>query len=44
VEFIRVAYDVERAAAANLASDLPHDFADFLRFGGKAARAPAAHA
>ena len=38
VEFIRVAYDVERAAAAILASDLPHDFADFLRFGGTAPR------
>jgi predicted phosphodiesterase len=36
VEFIRVAYDVDRVAAAILASDLPNDFADFLRFGGKA--------
>jgi predicted phosphodiesterase len=39
VEFIRVAYDIERTAAAILASDLPHDFADFLRLGGKAPRA-----
>jgi len=39
VDFIRVAYDVERTAAAILASDLPHDFAGFLRFGGKAPRA-----
>ena len=39
VEFIRVSYDVDRAAAAILASDLPHDFADFLRFGGKTPRA-----
>lgn len=31
LEFRRVAYDVERAAAAILASDLPHEFADHLR-------------
>ncbi len=31
VEFRRVAYDVERAAAAILASDLPAEFADQLR-------------
>ena len=38
VEFLRVAYDVERTAAAILASDLPNDFADFLRFGGTTPR------
>ncbi|MBL8156621.1 MAG: metallophosphoesterase family protein [Anaerolineae bacterium] len=32
-EFIRVAYDVERAAAAIEASDLPHEFARMLREG-----------
>jgi len=31
VEFRRVTYDVEAAAAAILASDLPHEFADQLR-------------
>ncbi len=35
VDFKRVEYDVELAAAAVLASDLPHEFADFLRTGGK---------
>lgn len=35
VEFIRVAYDVESAAAAIQTSDLPNDFADYLRTGGK---------
>jgi predicted phosphodiesterase len=34
VEFVRVAYDVEAAAKAILASTLPHDFADYLRTGG----------
>ena len=34
VEFVRVEYDVESAARAILASDLPHDFADYLRTGG----------
>jgi predicted phosphodiesterase len=34
IEFVRVEYDVERAAQAVLASDLPHEFADFLRTGG----------
>ena len=33
-EFIRVAYDVEEAAAGILASTLPREFADFLRTGG----------
>ena len=35
VEFVRVAYDVERAAQAILESDLPNDFADYLRTAGK---------
>jgi len=35
VEFVRVEYDVERAARAILQSDLPNDFADYLRTGGK---------
>lgn len=35
VEFIRVEYDVERAARAILESDLPHEFADDLRSGGR---------
>jgi hypothetical protein len=33
VEFIRVPYDVERAAQAIEASDLPHEFAQMLRDG-----------
>ncbi len=35
LEFVRVSYDVERAAADILSSDLPHAFADHLRTGGK---------
>src|SRR5215208_4400933 len=35
VEFVRVEYDVEEAARAILASELPDDFADYLRTGGK---------
>ena len=35
VEFVRVAYDVERAARAIVESDLPNDFAEYLRTGGK---------
>lgn len=35
VEFMRVAYDIERACTAILASTLPNDFADYLRSGGK---------
>jgi predicted phosphodiesterase len=35
VEFVRVAYDVEAAARAIVASTLPNDFADYLRTGGK---------
>lgn len=34
VEVVRVEYDVEKAAAAIRASDLPDDFADYLRTGG----------
>ncbi len=34
VEFVRVAYDVEEAARAIVASTLPNEFADFLRTGG----------
>jgi predicted phosphodiesterase len=37
VEFVRVEYDVERAARAILESDLPHEFADYLRSGGRVA-------
>lgn len=36
VEFVRIAYDVEEAARAILASELPDEFADFLRTGGNA--------
>ena len=36
VEFERVAYDVEEAARAIHASDLPDEFAEFLRTGGSA--------
>jgi hypothetical protein len=36
VEFIRVAYDVE-AARGILASELPNDFAEVLRTGGRPA-------
>jgi len=35
VEFVRVEYDVERAMAAIRASELPDEFADHLRTGGK---------
>ena len=35
VEFVRVEYDVEGAVRAILQSDLPNDFADYLRTGGK---------
>jgi diadenosine tetraphosphatase ApaH/serine/threonine PP2A family protein phosphatase len=34
VEFRRLDYDVERAAAAILSSSLPDEFAAFLRAGG----------
>jgi predicted phosphodiesterase len=35
VQFVRVEYDVEAAARAIAASELPDDFADYLRTGGK---------
>ena len=35
VEFVRVEYDVEAAAQAILASELPDEFAEYLRTGGK---------
>lgn len=38
VEFVRVAYDVKRAASAIRSSDLPQEFAEFLETGGKLAR------
>jgi predicted phosphodiesterase len=41
VEFVRVEYDVEEAARAILASELPRDFAEYLRTGGKPASAHA---
>ena len=37
VEFVRVAYDVEEVARAIAQTDLPHEFADFLRSGGSPA-------
>jgi hypothetical protein len=40
VEFRRVEYDVDRTAKAILASDLPDDFADYLRAGGTSIPAP----
>ncbi|HYW50434.1 MAG TPA: metallophosphoesterase family protein [Gemmatimonadaceae bacterium] len=41
VEFVRVAYDIERAALAIAEAGLPDDFAEFLRAGGQPAGAPA---
>lgn len=35
VEFVRVAYDVEAAVAALAAAELPDEFGEFLRTGGK---------
>jgi predicted phosphodiesterase len=35
VEFVRVDYDIEAAARAIIASDLPDELAEFLRTGGK---------
>jgi predicted phosphodiesterase len=35
VEFVRVEYDIESAARAIIASELPAEFADFLRAGGR---------
>jgi predicted phosphodiesterase len=37
VEFVRVEYDVEEAMRGIRASELPHDFAEYLRTGGKPA-------
>ena len=37
VELVRVEYDVERAARAIFESDLPNDFAEYLRTGGQPA-------
>jgi predicted phosphodiesterase len=34
VEFVRAEYDVEAAMRAIRASDLPHDFAEYLQTGG----------
>ena len=33
VEFVRVAYDIEAAAAAIEASEMPHEYAQMLRLG-----------
>lgn len=35
VEFVRIEYDIEEAARAIIASELPDEFADFLRTGGQ---------
>jgi predicted phosphodiesterase len=40
VEFVRVQYDVKRAAAAIRQSELPDEFASYLETGGKPAPAP----
>lgn len=42
VEFVRVAYDVDAAAAGVTAAGLPEEFAIFLRTGGAAPAAPSA--
>jgi predicted phosphodiesterase len=39
VEFVRIAYDVEAAARAILASTLPDEFAEYLRTGGTSQQA-----
>ena len=39
IEFVRVAYDIDEAARAIRDSELPAEFADFLRSGGAAAHA-----
>jgi diadenosine tetraphosphatase ApaH/serine/threonine PP2A family protein phosphatase len=44
VEFVRVEYDVERAMAGVLASDLPDDLAEYLRTGGATPETESAHA
>jgi predicted phosphodiesterase len=40
VEVIRVPYDIDRAADGILASDLPREFADYLRTGGRVGGRP----
>jgi predicted phosphodiesterase len=35
VEFVRIEYDVDSAVRGILATDLPHDFADYLKTGGQ---------
>ena len=40
-EFIRVEYDVDRAASAIIDSTLPNDFAEYLRTGGRLAASTA---
>lgn len=35
VQFVRIPYDVDCAARGILASELPHEFADYLRTGGR---------
>ena len=35
VGFVRIGYDVEAVARAIIASELPDEFAEFLRTGGK---------
>jgi hypothetical protein len=39
IQFIRVEYDVRKAAEGIRASTLPADFAEYLETGGKAVRA-----
>ena len=39
VEFVRVEYDIDRAMRAIRASELPHEFAEYLRTGGSSAPA-----
>jgi diadenosine tetraphosphatase ApaH/serine/threonine PP2A family protein phosphatase len=41
VEKLRVEYDLERAVHGILQSDLPDDFAEYLRTGGRSPAAPA---
>jgi hypothetical protein len=41
VENIRVEYDLERAVHGILQSDLPDDFTEYLRTGGRSSAAPA---
>jgi predicted phosphodiesterase len=44
VEFVRVRYAVARTADAIRASELPHEFAEYLESGGRPAPSPAADA